>query len=119
MRKTAPALILTTLVAFASTSALALGDRAKDKKPVDTAAVPSQPTSPSASTPQVDPRCDHTKYTSKDAMPKDCFNKESKASPANQSGSSSSASGGAASGAAGSGAAGSASGSSSSSGDSK
>ena len=32
MRKPAPVLILTTLIAFASGSALALGDRAKEKK---------------------------------------------------------------------------------------
>ena len=44
MRKPAPALILTTLIAFASGSALALGDRAKEKK-----AEPQSMTQPAAS----------------------------------------------------------------------
>jgi hypothetical protein len=45
MRKPAPALILTTLIAFASGSAMALGDRAKEKK----ASNPQSMTQPAAS----------------------------------------------------------------------
>jgi len=117
MRKTAPVLIVSALFAIASTSAMAMGDRAK-KKATTEPAVSSQPATPAtAPAPQLDPRCDESKYTSRSSMPKECFDKEAKASPANQSGSSSSAGGAASSGSASSaGASGSAA---SSSGDSK
>lgn len=101
MRKSAPALIVTTLFALASGSAMALGDRAKEKKASTDAATTSQstatPKSQSSPTPgyssttagttgtaavngsskvaQADPRCDESKYTSRSAMPKDCIEK--------------------------------------------
>lgn len=88
--RTAPALIVTTLIAFASTSALALGDRAKEKKASDAAATPSTQTAPAkpadgmtssrANKTQVaqnDARCDESKYPARSAMPKECFDKTS------------------------------------------
>jgi len=90
MRKSAPALIVTTLIAFASTSALALGDRAKEKKASDAAATPSSQTAPAnpangmtsgtenkTQVAQNDARCDESKYPSRAAMPKDCVDKTS------------------------------------------
>jgi hypothetical protein len=90
MRKSAPALILTTLIAFASTSALALGDRAKEKKASDAAATPSSQPAPAkpangmtsgtenkSQVAQNDARCDESKYPSRSAMPKECFDKTS------------------------------------------
>ena len=44
MRKTAPALLLTTVFALASGSAYALGDRAKEKKPTTDGATTTQAT---------------------------------------------------------------------------
>jgi hypothetical protein len=91
MRKSAPVLIMTTLFALASGSALALGDRAKEKKAADGATTssqaPSNPASstvPSAGSPstnaapssplaQKDPRCDESKYAKRSDMPKDCL----------------------------------------------
>jgi len=119
MRKTAPALIVTALFAIASTSAMAMGDRAK-KKATTEPAVSSQPATPAtAPAPQIDPRCDESKYTSRSSMPKECFDKEAKAAPANQSGSSSSAAGAASSGSGSAAGAGSSGSAASSSGDSK
>ena len=90
MRKSAPALIITTLIAFASTSALALGDRAKEKKASDPAATPATQTAPAkpaegmtsgtenkTQVAQNDARCDASKYPSRAAMPKDCVDKTS------------------------------------------
>lgn len=101
MRKFAPALIVTALFALASGSAMALGDRAKEKKANTDAAATSQssatPKSQSTTPPgyssstagtgnaavngsssklsQADPRCDESKYTSRSAMPRDCIEK--------------------------------------------
>ena len=87
MRKIAPALIVTTLFAFASTSALAMGDRAKEKKATSTpAAMPTQPVQSTATT-RRSLRSATTPYTSRSAMPKECFDKEVEVDPANQSGS--------------------------------
>ena len=80
MRNKAPVLVFTTLFALASGSALALGDRNKEKK-ADTATTSSQSaTSPSATgnksqAAQNDMRCDESKYASRSAMPKECLDK--------------------------------------------
>ena len=111
MRKSV--LLFTTMFAIASGSALALGDRAKEKKAADpstkqateqpsgsgaantTKGMQSISSSTSAPTPgtttssangvtdkdkqsqvaQNDARCDASKYASKSAMPKECFDK--------------------------------------------
>lgn len=111
MRKSAPALIFTTLIAFASGSAMALGDRAKDKKAHTDAATTSQP-STSASTNgsagsidmdkrKKDGKCDPSKYTDKSTIPAECAEKTSPggSSPSGAGGSSGSTGGGAAGGA--------------------
>lgn len=114
MRKSAPALIFTTLIAFASGSAMALGDRAKDKKAHTDAATPSATTSQpstSASTngsagsidmdkKKKDGKCDPSKYTDKSTMPAECAEKTSPggSSPSGAGGSSGSTGGGAAGG---------------------
>lgn len=54
MRKHAPALIL-TLLAFASGSAMALGDRAKDKKTTDTQSMTQPAASANVATPGSNP----------------------------------------------------------------
>jgi hypothetical protein len=122
MRKHAPALIITALFAFASSSALAMGDRHKEKKATTDKATSTQSTPSSSSgystpgTPSSvnsttssaapdttrqmaknDPKCDEAKYASRSAMPKECFEKPGVgATPSNkvpaQSGSSASGS---------------------------
>ena len=87
MRKLAPAFVMTTFIALASGSALALGDMHKDKKApkTDTTTSSSTYSSPSttsstSTTPdkQVarnDDKCDMSKYPNKADMPKDCKDK--------------------------------------------
>lgn len=55
MRKPAPTLILTTLIAFASGSALALGDRAREKKATDTQSMTQPAATSNATTPGSNP----------------------------------------------------------------
>lgn len=116
MRKSAPALIFTTLIAFASGSAMALGDRAKDKKAHTDAATTSQSSTSASSTPSAttngsagsidmdkkkkDGKCDPSKYTDKSTMPAECAEKTSPggSSPSGAGGSSGSTGGGAAGG---------------------
>jgi hypothetical protein len=112
MRSKAPVVLFTTLFALASGSALALGDRAKEKKAASdtpssqsaqnpsgsgapnttsgmqstpnnttagattsSSAAPMSSTSNKSQVGQNDARCDESKYTSKSAMPKECFDK--------------------------------------------
>ena len=120
MRKSAPALLLTTIFALASGSALALGDRNKEKKAADTATPSSQSAATPSTSGSADPRCDESKYTSRSAMPKDCLDKLGTGASATgstaQSSGGNAGPGGSAGSAGSSGAGGSSSGSSSSSG---
>jgi hypothetical protein len=88
MRKHA-ALLVATLFTLASGSALALGDRNKDKKAADkptaTQTTPSSGSGYAGSAAadkgdkrnpaRTDMKCDESQYASRSAMPKECFDK--------------------------------------------
>ena len=132
MRKLAPAFVMTTFIALASGSALALGDMHKDKKapktdtttPSSTYSNPSSTPTPSApSTASTTPdsqvarneadKCDTSKYPNKANMPKDCKDKSGTGAAATSSTQKQSGGDSASSGSAGAGSSSSSSGSSS------